>query len=283
MYINLFRAADRLEYTGILAGRLALSKEKVSALFQRGVENSEQAPLQHRLEINHDVPAAYEIQLSKGRIGKHVVGCENNHAPYILGNLILIIALRKIFRQALRGDIVQNVLGENPLSGLLYGFGVHVCGKDLNIPLYLQLLQNLLEQDGNGIGLLAGGASRAPDTDRVLFICPLHNIVNGAVLQFFKKRRVPEKVRHADQDFLNQNVYLIHIVSQQLRIIREACAVRHHHPPFNAPQNRRPFIICKINAAYIFQNRVNMRKRFLVRNRHIVFMGLDDRWIMGKI
>ena len=68
MYIDFFRAAYRMEDIAAFSRRLAFSKEKETAVFQRGMEYGEQSPLQDRLEVDHHVPAADQVQFSKGRI-----------------------------------------------------------------------------------------------------------------------------------------------------------------------------------------------------------------------
>ena len=86
--VDFLRAASGVEGVGILVGRLALAQEQVAAVFQRGMENGEQAPLQYRLEVNHHVAAANQVQLAKRRVGEHVVGREDNHAPDALGDAV---------------------------------------------------------------------------------------------------------------------------------------------------------------------------------------------------
>ena len=84
MNIDFFRTAYGAENIAVLPGSLALAKEEISILLQRGVENGKQSPLENRLKIDHDISADNQIQLSKRRIGEHIVGRENNHPANIL-------------------------------------------------------------------------------------------------------------------------------------------------------------------------------------------------------
>src|SRR5699024_4679748 len=108
--IYFLRAAHRSKDPGILPGRLALSQEKITAILQGGMEDGEQRSLEHRLEIDHHIPAAYEIQLAERRIREHIVGSENNHPPDFLGDHILVVFLCKKFREAVPGHVIQNTV-----------------------------------------------------------------------------------------------------------------------------------------------------------------------------
>lgn len=101
------------------------------------MEDCKKPPLENRLEINHHVPAAYEIQLPEGRIRQHVVGRENDHAADVLADMVLVAALRKVFGKTLRGNVVDDAVGKDAAPGLLDGLYVDIRGKiftSLRIP-----------------------------------------------------------------------------------------------------------------------------------------------------
>ena len=100
--IDLFRAADRAEDAGKFPCGLAFSQEQIAAALQGGMEDGEQGSLQHRLEIDHHIPAGDQVQLSEGRVGEHVVGRKNDHAPDLLGDGILLVFLGEKFGQPFR-------------------------------------------------------------------------------------------------------------------------------------------------------------------------------------
>ena len=110
--------------------------------------------------------------------------------------IILLISLEitywsfffvKNFARRSPGHVVQDTVRKNALARLLDSFRIHVCGKDLQISLDVQFVHNLPEQDGQRICLLAGGAARAPHTDRLLRSRSFHYVVNSILLQAFKK------------------------------------------------------------------------------------------------
>ena len=250
--IDFFRTADWRKNAGILARRLTLSQEQIAVIFQRRMENSKERALEHRLEINHHVPAADQIQFPKGRIGEHVMRSEDDHPADLLGNDVLVVFLSKEPGQTVRRDIVQDTFIKHTFACLFDGSGIYVCGKDLDIPLHIQLVHHLPKEDRQRIGFFSGGTSRAPHPDRLLFPCTFHDGIDGISLQFFEKGRIPKEIRHPDENFLDQHAGLFLIVFQKIHILRQIGTVCDHHPPLDPPQHSGSFIIGKVDAADLF-------------------------------
>ena len=68
--------------------------------------------------------------------------------------------------QSIGRDIGDNADGINAVTGLFDGLLVDICGKNLHRERLLQLLQLLLNEDGDGIGLLSGGTTAHPNPNR---------------------------------------------------------------------------------------------------------------------
>ena len=268
--VDLLGAAHRFEQVDVLARRLALAQEQIAVVLERLMEDGEQAPPQHRLEIDHHVAAADQVQLAEGRIGKDVVGGKNDHPAHFLADLVLIVLLDEEFGQPVRGDVVDDVLRKQPAARLFDGPAVHVGGKDLDIPADLHLLHHFPEQDGDGIGLLAGGAACAPYTDGFILGGPLHDLVDGVVLELFKKGGVPEKVGHADEDLLHQSVHLVGRVPQEPRKIGQGGGVGHQHPPLDPPQDGGALVVGEVDAAGVFEDGVDVGEGLLLREQLIL-------------
>ena len=81
---------DCAEHIVIINDRFGTPEEKISAIIQRHVEDSEKVPLKDSLEINQQVTAAYQVELSERRILENIVLSKHDHFPYIVTNKVLI-------------------------------------------------------------------------------------------------------------------------------------------------------------------------------------------------
>ena len=262
--VDFFRAADRFEQVDVFAGRLALAKEEVAVVFERRVEDGKQPAPQHRLEIDHDVAAADQIQLAERRVREDVVGGEHNHPPHFLADLVLIVLLDEELGQTLRGYIVQNIFRVQALAGLLDRAGIDIGRKDFDIPRHLHLLHRFAEKDCEGVGFLPGGAAGAPNPDRLVLRRALDDFVDGVIFELFKESRVAEEVCHPDQDLLDKGVDLLGGIAEQPGEIRQRGGVGHQHPPFDPAQDRCALVIGKVDAARIFQDRIDVGEGLLL-------------------
>ena len=107
------------------------------------------------------------------------MGRKDDHPSDILGDTVLIVLLAEEPGQPLRGHIVHDALREHTLAGLLNGFCIHICCKDLYIPVDVGLFHHLFKKDGQGIGFLPCGTPGAPHTDGLLFLGTLYDGVDG--------------------------------------------------------------------------------------------------------
>ena len=192
------------------------------------------------------------------------MGSKNDHPPQILGNLVLVPHLQEEPCQPIRGDIVNDIFRIEPPSCLLKGAAVHIGGKDLDIPFHLQFFHCLLEQDCNGIGFFSGGTSGGPHPDGLILFGLLHNLVNGVVLELFKEGGIPEKVGDTDENLPSQDAYLLWTVSKEPREFRQGRGMGDQHPPFDPPENSGTFVVGEVDAAGVFQDRIDMGERLLL-------------------
>ena len=264
MHIDLFRTAHRLKQVHIFPSRLAFAKEQDPPGFQRLMKDGEQPPPHHRLEVDHHIAAADEVQLAERRIGEHIMRSENDHPPQFLGNLILVTHLQEVPGQPVRGDVVNNVLRIDPAPCLFESAAVHIGGKDLDVPFYLQFLHHLLEQNGDGIGLFSGRAAGRPNPDGLILLSLLYNLIDGIVFELFEKRGIPEKVGDTDENLPCQNAHLLRAVPEKPCEFSQCGRMGDQHPPFDPPENRGTLIVGEVDAAGVFQDGIDMGKCLLL-------------------
>ena len=196
--------------------------------------------------------------------------------------MVTVVVLDKKLGQPLGRDVVGNAFGENAFARLFDGLDVNIGGKNLDIASEPELIQRFTEQNGERIRLLAGRAAGAPDTDGLILGRVLHDVVNGAVLELFKKRGVAEKVGHADEDFLDQNVRFVGAAVKVLGVFGQTGVMGDDQAAFNAAQHRCALVIGKVNAAGLFEHGIDVGKGFVVRKQRVVFFKLADRVMLKK-
>ena len=277
--VDLLRAACRLEHVRVFVRCLAFAQEQISPVLQGGMEDGEQTALQNRLEVDHDVAAADQVQLAERRVGQHVVRREDDHAPDFFGDVVFVVALGEEARQTLSRHVVDDALREHALACLLDSAHVDVGRKDLHITAHLQLVKHLSEQDGDRVRLFARRASRTPHANRLVLVSLLHDVVDDVALEDLEMLRVAEKARHADKNLFDQDVDLF----ERPSVLRKTVAVRHDDTALDTAQDRAALVIGEVDAAFLLQHHVNVGKAFLVREERFVRIRQKRQVIMREV
>ena len=158
-----------------LAHALGSAQAQQAARVQRIVEEGEELPLQVRAHVDEQVAAADQVEPGERGIRDHVLLGEDQRVADAL-----LDAVGGAFRflgeeagQAFRRDVGGDAGRVRAGAGLLDGLAVDVGAEGLHPETVPQRLHLLLEQDGDGVGLLAGGAAGHPDADdRTVGPCP---------------------------------------------------------------------------------------------------------------
>ena len=247
------------------------------------MEDGEQPALQHRLEVDHDVAAANEVELAERRVGKHVVRREHDHAADLFGDVVLVVALDEEPREALGRHVVDDAFREHALAGLLDSARVDVRRENLHVALDLEFVEHFLEQDRNRVRLLARGAARAPHADGLVLARVLHDVVDRVALEHLEELRVAEEARHADEDLFRKHVDLLGVAVEGPRVVRERLAVRHDDAAFDAAQHGRALVVGEVDAALLFEQQVDMREALLVGEQLVACLRQDIEVVVREV
>ncbi len=102
------------------------------------------------------------------------------------------------------------------------------------------------QQDGDRIGLLAGGAAGHPDADLLVRALALEELGNDEGLKRVKGIRIAEEIGHADQQVAKQRPSLVRIRLQPLDIAVDLSELLHLHAPLHAALERLVLVLAKI-------------------------------------
>ena len=113
------------------------------------MEDSEKVPLKDSLEIDQQVAAAYQVELSERRILENVVLSEYDHFPYIVTNKVLISFPCEVTGKPGHADIFNDVVAVYATACNADGIRVEVGRKNFDVSPDIQLLHSLHEKDSN--------------------------------------------------------------------------------------------------------------------------------------
>ena len=133
--------------------------------FERIVEDGDALLLGLRLQVDEEVPADDQVEVGEGGVREEVLFGED----YVLADLLAdrdgkpILRRREELGHVIRRHIGGDARGVGPLPCPLQGLVVHVGGEDLDFSLSACQVELVVEEHGDGVSLLSGGAGGGPD------------------------------------------------------------------------------------------------------------------------
>ena len=233
---------------------LGRAEEEDPARPQAVVEHGDELALQLQIQIDHQVAAAHQVELREGGVADHVLDGENHPLPDLAPDPEARFLLDEVPLEALGADIQGNVGGVEPGPRLGDGILVDVGAEDLHPEIRFRLLHALSKQDGDGVGLFPGPASRDPHPDGIRFGLFPDEIGQHFLLESFKRLGVPEEARHADEQLLEEDLDLLRVLLDILGIGGRIGDLVNAHAPLDPAQDRRLFVVGKIMARPRAQN-----------------------------
>ena len=230
-------AVQRDKQLGMMGDALRGRQEEHAAGLQRVVKAGDQAVLLFRLEVDHQVAATEQVELGKGRVLDHALHGEHDHLAQLFPDLVAAIraffageaAVQALGRQVL-GDAGRIAAGAGGVDGLV----VEVGGVDQHLEIPPGLVHQLAQQDGDGIGLLAAGATGDPDAEHVVLGLVGQERGQDFLLQGDKGPRVAKEAGDVDQQFLEQQLHFRRVPGEEARIYRHAVDAVLRHAPLDA-------------------------------------------------
>ena len=137
-------------------------------------------------------------------------------------------------RQPLRRNVGVDAGGIDAGAGLFDGMAVDVGGEHLHPETLLQRLQMLLKQDGDGIGLLAGGTARHPDPYQCARGLAVKEAWDDLFLERLERLRVAEEMGDADQEVAKEGLRFGRVLLQVAYVPVQPLDLVDGHAPLDA-------------------------------------------------
>ena len=167
---------------------------------ERVMEDRDDALLQRGAEIDQHVAAADQVELRERRVPRHVLRREDARVPNRLADLIAPVRFDEEAAQPVGRDLGLDACGECPGAGSGDRGGAEIGGEHLDREMALRLPEELQQADHERVGLFARRAARHPHPDGLVGGPPLHQAREDAPPEGLEPFRVPEELRHLDED-----------------------------------------------------------------------------------
>ena len=267
---------DVLEVTlGGIDG-LGAAHEQQPVQLQREVEAAQRLGLSGPVEVDQHVAAADQVHPREGRIAQQVVRGEDDAVAQLLVDAQAGVLLDEEALQPARLDVGRDRQREHAGTRRRHRALVDVGGEDLDLrPVRTQ---QLVQQDGDGIGLLAGGAAGHPGAEG-LDAGPLLDQPAQRLAQGLEGVGVAEEVGDADQHVLQQRRRLAWLGVQELAVGGQVGDGVDLHPPLDAPQHRAARVVGEVVPGALAQDRLDGDQRLL--GQHLGLAGRGQHFQLG--
>ncbi len=225
----------RLEQVHLPADRLRSSQQQIAAVVESEVQQGNDFSLKFRLQVDEQIAATDQIELGKRSVADQVVDGEDHDIAELLVDLVglLVVAAEKAGQPG-RAEIPGDAVRVDPLAGHAQRLLIHVAGENLQAAILLTAAKFLKEQHGDGVGLLAGGATRHPDAQSLFRLLGLHQRGHHLRNQDLKGFAIAEKTGHADEQIPGQELDLLRMTAQIFQILRQLVDMVQAHAPRDA-------------------------------------------------
>jgi hypothetical protein len=222
--------------------RFGLAERQVAALAQREGEELEGAPLQLGGEVDQHVAAEDEIDAREGGAVPQVVLAEDHHGADRLAHQVSVVDRHEVALDDLPSHAGQGRGRIDAVAREVDRFGGDIGGEDADRQRIQIVAEDLCDEDGEGVGLLAGGAPGRPDAQ----LAPLRRLGDEAgqnlLAQIGEKLRVAEELGHLDQEAGNEPLHLVRMAFEMPPIVEQRRCPGGRHAPLQAARDGGPLV-----------------------------------------
>ena len=139
---------------------------------------------------------------------------EKHHVAYLALDLVIVTFANEELLKTFGAHVRFNGSGIDALTGKCNRPLVQVGGENLDVAMDGLPFRLLEEQHRYPIRFLSGGTTDRPDTQSLVFPPVLEQLRDDRFLEHLPGDAVPEEVRHADQDIVEQGMRFVGVVPE---------------------------------------------------------------------
>ena len=237
-YVQAVALVDRREQRGVAPQAFRGPQQQVAAGLQRVMEGAQQTLLQFRIQVDQQVAARHQVHARERRVLDGTVRREHAHLADWLDHAPVVALLPEPAFLALRRNARQWRLVTSRARGVdrvivdIGGEDLHPGGAALAT---IIVAHGLLQGDGDGIRLLAGGAAGHPDPQRIGRALVGQQLRDRGGLQRIEGLGVTEELGDPDQHFAEQGLVFFRMLAQVGDVVGHGLGLDHVHAALDAP------------------------------------------------
>ena len=196
--------------------------------------------LQVPAHIDQQIAATDQIEPGERRVFDQVLLRKDQHVAEFFADAVgrAVRLRREKPRQPLRQNVGRDAGGIETGAGLFNGLAIDVRGEHLHLETPLHPFHVLLQEDGDGIGLLSAGTARHPHADRGGCVLARKKQRDDLFLQRRECLGVAEEPGHADQQIAKEGLHFGRSLLQVADVLAQSFDLLYGHPPLDAAIDR---------------------------------------------
>ena len=245
--IQLGLAVDRREQLRRVTDALRAAEHQAALVGEGVVQDAQGAPLRRGLQVDQQVAAGDQIDAREGRVLEQVVAREDHQVANRARHLVALLFAREEAPEAHLAELCD-AGGAVDAAPRLTDAGVgDVGGEDLTAQIAPSGLEGLGHEDGQRVGLLAGGAARHPQAQGAVdLVLQLDQRLQRPLDQPRKEGWVAEELGDGDQRVEVELVDLGRRLAQVGDVGRQARELADAHAPLDAALDGGRLVVCQI-------------------------------------
>ncbi len=195
------------------------SQEQKAPGAEREVKQRHELRLQIDPQVDEDVSTRDEVERGKRWVLDQAVLRERARVPEFLDDPERPVLPDEEPRQALRRDVLEDVVGVAAVPRRRHELAVDVRGEDLDRARELAGAQVLENEHRDRVGLLAGGATRHPDAHRRARVAAVEYRRQAESGEGLEGLRIAKEMRHPNREIPDERLRLSGVPLELLDVV----------------------------------------------------------------
>ena len=251
--VDLLQRVDLAEVWLQSTRGLRFPKHEIALVAKSEREEVQRASLQVFGEVDKHVSAQAQVNAREGRALREIVLPEDGHRPDILSDLIRVPNAHEITFQHSRRDFGDRALRIHAAAREGNRICVKIGRENADVDGII-LTQQFRAQNSKRVRFFARRCTGRPNAQiGTAFACVCDQLWQNRRTKFLEKRSIAKELRDLDEKRTDETREFIRVLRQEVEVFGYGRDAGSDHESRNAPNDRRPLVIRKVNPAALAQ------------------------------